>query len=79
MLSHINIGTGVDISICELAEIIKKTVGYKGKLMFNSDMPDGALRKLIDVTRLSNMGWSYKTDLETGLQKTYEWFLSENK
>jgi len=78
-LSHINIGSGVEINICELAKIIKKVVGYEGRLVFNSDMPDGTLRKLADVSRLSSIGWNYKTDLESGLIKTYEWFLSKNK
>lgn len=78
MLSHINIGTGVDITIRELAETMKRTVGYEGKLTFDTSKPDGAPRKLIDVTRLTTMGWHYSIELEEGLKRTYEWFLSQN-
>jgi GDP-L-fucose synthase len=79
MLSHINIGTGQDTTIREMAETIKEIVGYKGKLVFDMSKPDGAPRKLIDVTRLKNMGWSYTTDLKEGLEKTYDWHLSEGE
>ena len=75
MLSHINIGTGVDITIRKMAEIMKRVVGFKGKLVFDSEKPNGAPRKLIDVSRLSSMGWNYKTDLKDGLKKTYNWYL----
>jgi GDP-L-fucose synthase len=77
MLSHINVGTGKDITIREVAEIMKEVVDYKGKLTFDTTKPDGAPRKLIDVTRLENMGWRYTTDLEKGLTTTYDWYLSE--
>jgi GDP-L-fucose synthase len=77
MLSHINVGTGKDVTIREVAEIMKEVVGYKGKLAFDTIKPDGVLRKLIDVTRLKNMGWSYTVNLKEGLEKTYEWYLSE--
>jgi len=77
MLSHINVGTGKDITIRKMAEIMKEVVDYKGKLTFDATKPDGAPRKLIDVTRLENMGWRYTTDLEDGLRKTYDWYLSE--
>ena len=75
MLSHINVGTGKDVTIREMAETMKEVVGYKGKLVFDTAKPDGAPRKLIDVSRLSNMGWKYTTDLEDGLVKTYNWYL----
>ncbi|WXT99925.1 MAG: GDP-L-fucose synthase [Catillopecten margaritatus gill symbiont] len=75
MLSHINVGTGVDITIREMAEKMKKVVDFKGVLTFDTTKPDGTPRKLIDISRLSNMGWEYSTDLEGGLQKTYEWYL----
>lgn len=78
MLSHINVGTGKDITIRELAEIMKKVVGFKGELFFDTSRPDGTPRKLIDVSRLSNMGWNYSTNLKEGLEKTYEWFLKIN-
>lgn len=77
MLSHINVGTGKEISIREMAEIMREVVGFKGELTFNSNKPDGAPRKLIDVTRLSKMGWTYRTDLKEGLEKTYNWYLRE--
>ena len=75
MLSHINIGTGVDVTTRELAETIQEVVGYEGSLIFDTDKPDGAPRKLIDTSRLSQMGWSFKTDLKSGLQTTYDWYL----
>jgi GDP-L-fucose synthase len=75
MLSHINIGTGKDVTIREMAETMKAVIGFKGKLIFDAEKPDGALRKLIDVSRLSNMGWEYSVDLKVGLKKTYEWYL----
>jgi GDP-L-fucose synthase len=74
-LSHINIGSGIDISIRELAEIMKEVVGFNGKLNFDSSRPDGAPRKLIDVSRLSNMGWKYNINLKDGLKKTYNWYI----
>jgi GDP-L-fucose synthase len=77
-LSHINVGTGKDITIREMAEIMKQVVGYKGKITFDTTQPDGAPRKLIDITKLESIGWKYKVDLENGLKKTYEWCL-ENK
>lgn len=77
MLSHINIGTGLDVTTKELANTVREVVGFKGKLIFDKSKPDGAPRKLIDVSRLSKMGWNYKTDLKTGLKKTYKWYLSQ--
>ena len=76
MLSHINVGTGVDVTIREIAEIMKQVVGFTGKLIFDTTKPDGTPRKLIDVSRLSNMGWKYNIDLEGGLKKTYKWYLT---
>ena len=77
MLSHINVGTGKDVTIRELAEIMKQVVGFKGKLTFDTTKPDGAPRKLIDASRLSNMGWNYRVDLKDGLSKTYKWYLDK--
>ena len=74
-LSHINVGTGCDITIKELAETLCDTIDYKGKLLFDTTKPDGAARKLIDASRLTNMGWTYSIDLEEGLKKTYQWYL----
>jgi GDP-L-fucose synthase len=76
MLSHINVGTGKDVTIREMAEAMKQVVGYEGKLTFDTTKPDGTPRKLIDVTRLKNMGWEYTTDFEDGLSKTYKWYLT---
>ena len=67
----VNIGTGQDVSIKELALTISDIIGYKGNINFNSDMPDGTPRKLLDVSKLSGLGWEYKTTLLEGIKKTY--------
>lgn len=72
---HVNIGTGKEISIKELAGIVKKTVGFDGELVWNSDMPDGTPRKLTNVDKLHAMGWMHKVDLEEGVKLAYEWFM----
>ena len=74
-LSHINIGTGIDISIKDVSQIIKEVVGYCGEINFNTEMPDGTLRKLLDVTKLNNLGWEHSISLKYGLKDTYKWFL----
>ncbi len=71
---HVNIGTGKEITIKELAELIKKTVGFTGEIVWNSAMPDGTPRKLTDVTKLHEMGFMHKIDLEEGVQLAYDWF-----
>lgn len=76
MLSHINVGTGVDCTIRELVETVAKVVGFKGDIEFDVTKPDGTLRKLMDVSRLSALGWNAKIALEQGLATTYEWFLA---
>jgi GDP-L-fucose synthase len=76
MLSHINIGTGMDITIREMAETMKQVVGFKGRLTFDTARVDGSPRKLIDVTKLSDIGWEYTTKLKEGLEKTYKWYLN---
>ena len=73
--THINIGTGKEISIKELAETIKEVVGFKGNLYFNSDKPDGTMRKLTDSSKLKSLGWKYKIELEEGIQNMYDWYL----
>ena len=78
MLSHINIGTGKDVTIREMAETVKEVVGFKGELSFDATKPDGVPRKLINVSRLLNMGWEYSVDLKDGLKKTYKWYLEKN-
>ncbi|MFT7372130.1 MAG: GDP-L-fucose synthase [Oleiphilaceae bacterium] len=75
MQSHINVGTGRDVSIKLLAETIKAVVGFEGEIYFNTDKPDGAPRKLLDVSLLERMGWKASVELHTGLAKAYEWFL----
>ncbi|MDD2384949.1 MAG: GDP-L-fucose synthase [Sulfurospirillaceae bacterium] len=72
--THINIGTGVDISIQELAELIKKIVGFEGKLIFNTSKPDGTMVKLTDPSKLHDLGWKHKVELEEGIAKVYTWF-----
>lgn len=74
MLSHINVGTGVDCTIRELAEAVARVTGFSGKLIFDTTKPDGTPRKLMDVSRLRSLGWTAKISLETGLQSTYQWF-----
>lgn len=75
MLSHINVGTGVDCTIRELVETVSKVVGYQGEIIFDASKPDGAPRKLMDVSRLADLDWKYTIQLEYGLKKTYQWFL----
>ena len=76
--THINIGTGIDISIKELAELVKKTVGFNGELYFNADKPDGTLKKMTDVSKLNSLGWKHKINLKEGVQKLYEWYLKNH-
>ena len=79
MLSHINIGTGTDISIKDVALIIKDIVKFDGGIVFNTNMPDGTKRKLLDVSKMKNLGWSSKISLKEGIGETYEWFLKNIK
>ncbi|WP_412559606.1 GDP-L-fucose synthase family protein [Winogradskyella sp. MIT101101] len=72
--THINIGTGEDISISELAVMIKSIVGFNGELVFNSEKPDGTLRKLTDVSKLNELGWKHKVNLENGIKEMYDWY-----
>lgn len=71
---HVNIGTGKELTIKELAELVKKTVGFEGEIVWNSDMPDGTPRKLTDVTKLHSLGFKHKVDLEEGVKLAYDWF-----
>ena len=79
MLSHINVGTGVDCTIRELAQTIAQVVGYKGRVVFDASKPDGTPRKLLDVTRLHQLGWYHEISLEAGLASTYQWFLENQQ
>jgi GDP-L-fucose synthase len=72
----INVGVGFDHTINELAEMVKTVVGYSGEIVFNSDKPDGTPRKLMDASRLLNMGWKHKIDLKEGLELSYNDFLT---
>jgi GDP-L-fucose synthase len=76
MLSHINVGTGVDCNIGELAETVARVTGFTGKLSFDTSKPDGAPRKLLDVSRLKRLGWQAGINLEEGLTHAYQWFLN---
>ena len=78
MLSHINVGCGKGFTINEVAQIVKKVIGFKGDIVFDSSKPDGSKRKLIDISRLSTMGWRSRVDFEEGLFQTYAWFLSNH-
>lgn len=71
---HVNIGTGKELTIKELAELVKKTVGFEGEIVWNKTMPDGTPRKLTDVTKLHELGWTHKVELEEGVKFAYEWF-----
>ena len=72
--THINIGTGKDVSIKELTETIQSIIDFKGDLVFNTDKPDGTMRKLTDVSKLNDLGWQYSVELEDGLKKMYNWY-----
>ncbi|OQY15944.1 MAG: GDP-fucose synthetase, partial [Desulfobacteraceae bacterium 4572_35.1] len=74
MLSHINVGTGVDCTIRELAQTVAKVTGFEGQLTFDVSKPDGTPRKLLDVSRLQTLGWQATIALEDGLRQTYQWF-----
>ncbi len=76
MSSHINIGTGTDVSIGELAAVIRTVVGYRGEIRFNPSYPDGAPRKLLDVSLIGSLGWQARIALPDGIRSTYDWFLS---
>lgn len=71
---HVNVGTGIEVSVFELAVIIKVVVGFEGEIVFNSDKPDGTPRKLLDVSRLHSLGWEHKVELEDGIRMVYNWF-----
>lgn len=71
---HVNIGTGKEVTIKQLAELVKETVGYDGEIVWNSDMPDGTPRKLADVSKLHSLGWTHKVELEEGVRLAYDWF-----
>jgi GDP-L-fucose synthase len=79
MLSHINVGTGEDISIRELADLVAQITGFKGKITCDTTKPDGTMRKLMDVSRLRSMGWQAKIGLQEGIEETYAWYLDTSE
>jgi len=76
MLSHLNVGTGEDCSIAELARTMAAVVGFTGEVRFDTSKPDGTPRKLLDVSKLHQLGWHHRIPLEPGLRRTYDWFLA---
>lgn len=79
MLSHINVGTGTDVTIRDLADMVARVTGFQGKITFDTSKPDGTPRKLMDVSRLARLGWRAGTGLEDGLRQTYAWFLEQDE
>ena len=72
---HLNIGTGKDISIQDLAELIKRIIGYQGDIMFDKSKPDGTPKKLLDISKIEKLGWKAKISLEEGLKLTYDYYM----
>lgn len=75
--THINIGTGIEITIRDLARLIKEKVGFKGQLQFNTSKPDGSMRKLTDPSKLHALGWHHKIEIDEGIEKLYDWYLKK--
>lgn len=78
-LSHVNVGSGQDISILELAKLVAKITGYHGSIVTDPSKPDGTMRKLMDVSRLSRLGWRARIGLKEGIEQTYQWFLEHGQ
>ena len=74
----INIGTGEDLSIKKLAEDIKNIIGFNGKIEWDASKPDGMLKKLLNISKLHNLGWKHKIELQEGIKNTYEWYKNNN-
>lgn len=74
-ISHLNVGSGKDLSIADLAKLMAEITGFNGKIIYDSSKPDGTPRKLMDVSRINSLGWKYKTELQDGITTTYKWFL----
>ena len=79
MLSHVNVGAGVDCTIRELGETIARVTGFRGRLVWDASKPDGAPRKLLDVSRLAALGWRASIGLEDGLRETYAWYTAHRE
>ena len=71
---HINVGTGKELTIRELSELVVKAVGFEGEVAFDASKPDGTMRKLIDVTKLHSLGWTHKVEIEDGVAKLFQWY-----
>lgn len=74
--THINIGTGIEITIRDLANLIKEKVGFKGELVFNTSKPDGTMRKLTDPSKLHALGWHHQIEIDEGIEKMYKWYIA---
>jgi GDP-L-fucose synthase len=74
-ISHLNVGTGSDVTILEVATTIKEVVGFDGEIVLDDSKPDGTMQKLLDVTRMHELGWRHRIELRTGLEQVYEWYL----
>ena len=71
---HINVGTGKELTIRELSQLVVKAVGFEGEVAFDASKPDGTMRKLIDVSKLHSLGWTHKVEIEDGVQKLFDWY-----
>ena len=78
-VSHINVGSGKDFQIAELAKIVQAVVGYEGDVSWDSSMPDGTPRKLLDISRLTRLGWTPRISLQEGIKRTYKWYLAQSE
>jgi nucleoside-diphosphate-sugar epimerase len=78
-VSHINVGSGKDVHIAELAQIVQKVVGYEGRVSWDTSMPDGTPRKLLDISRLTRLGWKPRISLREGIRSTYDWYLAQSE
>jgi len=78
-ISHLNVGTGSDISISELANMVKEIVGYEGAIAYDTSKPDGMRQKMLDMNRLTSLGWKHRTPLREGIEKSYTWYLAQTK
>ncbi len=76
--THINVGTGIELTIAELAELVRRTVGFDGEIRWDSSKPDGTMRKLCDVSKLHSLGWRHTVELPQGVDMLYKWYLGQD-